>query len=323
MLPKYVYTDRGRYVYRPPKLPYVHLGRVDSLSIADVWRQYEKLTDKDTATVQFIADEYYKGKEGAGSFASLKDDKARAARRDSLDRLLATKAKGRWGDKRYETITPGRITKYLEYKGTVSANREIAALSAAWSYCYARDIVTLENPCIGVRRNPEHHRTRLVTPEEYKAIYDHAPKYIQVAMDLAYLCRMRRAEALDTRVRDMLDDGLDTRRVKGSKDAVTLWSDKLRKACDYGLEGCLRVPDMTIVNNNGRPVKAAAFSTAWQRLQVAAKSEGWISERFTFHDLKSMGVSNFKGDKLEAGGWSDPNMVKVYDRKKLEVEATE
>ena len=46
-------------------------------------------------------------------------------------------------------------------------------------------------------------------------------------------------------------------------------------------------------------------------------------EPFNFHDLKARGISNFEGDKLKASGHNDPKMLKVYDRKKIVVEATE
>ena len=69
----------------------------------------------------------------------------------------------------------GVIRQFLDWRATtapVSAYRARPALSAAWSYCYQRDIVTTKNPCLGVSRNIETPRTRLVTDTEYKAVYD-------------------------------------------------------------------------------------------------------------------------------------------------------
>lgn len=43
---------------------------------------------------------------------------------------------------------------------------------------------------------------------------------------------------------------------------------------------------------------------------------------FNFHDLKAAGVSDYDGDKLAASGHKDAKMLKVYDRKKIEVDAT-
>jgi hypothetical protein len=40
-------------------------------------------------------------------------------------------------------------------------------------------------------------------------------------------------------------------------------------------------------------------------------------------DIKARGVSNFEGDKLKESGHKNAKMLKVYDRKKLAIEATE
>ena len=45
--------------------------------------------------------------------------------------------------------------------------------------------------------------------------------------------------------------------------------------------------------------------------------------RFSFHDLKATGVSDFEGDKKKASGHKSERMVNVYDRKRIEVDATE
>ena len=250
----------------------------------------------------------------SGRFAKLADKKER---KRQLEVVLNTDARGRFGGKRYDNITPGTIRKYLDYKGTVAANREIAALSAAWSYCYERDIVTVTNPCKGVRRLKETPRKRYVTANEYKAAYETMPSHIQVAMELAYLCRMRLGEVLDTRVKDIEEAGLNTRRQKGSKDALTLWSSRLEKAVNKGLRGCIRTPEMTIVNRNGSPVKQSSFQTTWQRKMKE------FEPRFTFHDLKARGVSDFSGDKKKASGHKSERMVDVYDRKRIVIEATD
>jgi len=309
-LPKYVYVNRGRYIYRPPGAKDIVIGKT-SLSIPDVWESYKQLTGQSNDTLDYIASEYFKGV----TFAKLADQKER---KRLLNAILDIEANGRFGTKPYRTVTPGRIRKYLDFKGTVSANREVAALSAAWSYCYQRDIVTIPNPCKGVTRITEKPRTRLTTQAEYKAVYELAPTPYKVAMELAYLCRMRRSEVLDTRVKDILPEGLDTRRLKGSKDAITLWSDRLRAAVELGLKGKIRVPEMPIVTLGGSKIASNSFSKAFAKLVKAAGVEP-----FTFHDLKSAGVSDFTGDKLEAGGWKDASMLNVYNRSKLKVDATE
>lgn len=212
-------------------------------------------------------------------------------------------------------ITPGVIRKYLDYKNSITANREISALSAAWSYCYERDKVTIANLCKGVRRIPESPRDRYITEGEYKAVYNIAPDHYKVAMELAYLCRMRRGEVLDTRYRDVESEGLNTRRLKGSNSALTLWTPRLSAAVELGLKGKMRVPDMPLV---GMGIKGDTFTQGFRKLVKRAGVE-----LFVFHDIKAKGVSDFTGDNRKVGGHKSERMVDIYDRKRIVIEATE
>ena len=47
-----------------------------------------------------------------------------------------------------------------------------------------------------------------------------------------------------------------------------------------------------------------------------------LKERFTFHDLKAKGVSDFQGEKRDAAGHKTVAMAEVYDRKKGRVPPT-
>ena len=310
-LPRYIYIQRKRIIYRPPGAKAIVIGHV-GMELADIWQAYRELTGQETTTLQYLVDRY-RDSEHYKSLKS-KDEISR-----SLDNLLKQPAgKVPFGRVKYSSITPGVIRQYLDYRGNVAGNREIAYLSAAWSWCYERDIVKTINPCKGVRRKTEKPRERYITDDEYKLIYDNAIGYLQVAMELAYLCRMRTSEVLDTRVRDIEDEGLNTRRLKGSRTALTLWSPRLRAAVDRGLQGCLRVPEMPIVNNGkGSEVRYSALRSAW----VRACQKAGVTCRF--HDLKAKGISDFEGDKQLAGGHKDPRMVNVYDRKRKKIDATE
>lgn len=317
-LPKYVYNNNGTIVYRPRndgvlQKP-IRLGNTNT-PLSEIWAGYEALTGKSTDTLQFILDQYFE----SDAFNSLKSIKEI---RRSLTNLLNQSVGNRvFGQILIKDITPGVIRKYLDYRNNVAGNREISYLSTAWSWCYERDIVKQINPCKGVRKKTEHARTRYVSDAEYKAVYDMAPKYVQTAMELAYLCRMRLSETLHTKVKDITEKGLLTRRLKGSNDAITIWSNRLKGAVDSGLKGQLRVPEMPIVNSGkGSPVKASTIKTAWQRLMKKCTENGIV--RFTFHDLKAKGVSDFVGDKKKASGHKSGAMVAIYDRKIVEVDST-
>ncbi|MBN6743281.1 tyrosine-type recombinase/integrase, partial [Acidithiobacillus sp. MC6.1] len=112
--------------------------------------------------------------------------------------------------------------------------------------------------------------------------------YVCLAMEMAYLCRMRISEVLAAKWAYVTEDGVLVRRGKGSRDGMTLWSDRLRDA----IEACRThgsVKGMTILHGeNGAKIPYDTFATAWQRLMTKAKAEGL--EPFTFHDLKAKGV---------------------------------
>ncbi len=138
-------------------------------------------------------------------------------------------------------------------------------------------------------------------------------------MEVAYLCRMRRIEIRDLKKKDLLPEGLDTRRVKGSNDTITLWSDRLRNAIHVATSHKRKIDSLYIfADDNGQPVTDDAFSSAWGRLKKKYKGKP-----FTFHDLKARGISDFDGNKQDAGGHKTASMVAVYDRKKKKVRATD
>ena len=138
-------------------------------------------------------------------------------------------------------------------------------------------------------------------------------------MEIAYLCRMRIGEILQATKSDVTDDGFITRRLKGSNDAVTLWSDRLKSVINEALS--LEGDSVLLIHNkDGQPIKYDSFSSAWRRLMKKAAQEG--IETFTFHDLKAAGVSDFEGDKQAASGHKTAAMVATYDRKRKRVKAT-
>ena len=310
--------NRGRYIFRPPGEKDTALGRVSEMTKAEVYKSVEQLSGNNKDDVKWLISLYKESEHLDGL-------KSKKAINQGLDRLIRIPLKGggKFGDVKLKDVTPGLIRKLLDYCGNTTINRDIANFSKAWSWCYERDHVRLINPCKGVSRNPESDRSyRYITDEEYQAVFDVAKVHVKVAMEIAYACRMRISEVLDTRVKDIEDDGLNTRRLKGSNDALTLWSPRLKKAVDIGLEGCVRVPDMPIVNTRSsegvHDVKYQSFYDAFTEATEAAKVED-----FHFHDIKAKGASDFTGNKKDAGGWKSDSMVPVYDRKRKTVKATE
>lgn len=83
-------------------------------------------------------------------------------------------------------------------------------------------------------------------------------------MEFAYLCRMRRCEILRATRKQILSEGFDTLRSKGSRDAITLWSTRLRKA----VKADAKVTGMYVIHDKqGQRITESAFKSAWTRTQ--------------------------------------------------------
>lgn len=328
--PKYVYLKKGRWVY----VPYLgdgKLGKEIVLCPADspislIAKEAEKasMAGTDTHALSWLCNQFL---ESPGF-----SERAPRTQKD-YRRYSARILQGNNGKKDFRTVTPATIRKYLD-KGkkdgrAVQANREVAFLSIVFSWAYERDMLPrgMQNPCLKVKKNKETHRKLYVTDDAYQHVYHLAtPWYIQPMMEFAFLCRLRKAEILSITAADIGEDGLFARRTKGSRDATTLWSERLRHAVDQCLDRSSSITQIDpakrpLIHDNGQAITESAFDTAWQRLMKKAMKAG-LSEPFTFHDLKKKGISDFDGDKQKAGGWQDGQMLKVYDVKSISVEAT-
>lgn len=340
-LPPYVYRGRSCYEYRPyvrgQKRPTIRLCKLtDPLSL--VWEQYEKQLRQPTDTLGWLLDQYLASRQ----FTHM-SDRPKSLRTVTEQRRQAAAIKGYpfnagqpFGNIKRAKITRGIMRRYLDaraFEGSpVSGNREHALISAAWNWALERDLIMEPNPCTGVSRNTERHRTRLVTPAEYTAVYQLAgqraetstrnpPAYLQPAMELAYLCRMRKSEILGAKKSDVTPAGFETRRLKGSRDALTEWSDRLVAAVDAAKATPRNIEGIWLLQDkHGQRITVTAFNSAWRRLIARAQKRG--IEPFHFHDLKAAGVSDFEGDKQAAGGHRTAAQVRIYDRATLRVKPT-
>ncbi len=326
-LPKYVYLKKGRYVYVP------HLGKgklgkeillcPEKSPLSEIWQRYEEVTEIAPGdSLEWLCLEYQK----SAKFLSLATSTQKDYKKyhESIMRRAAN------SNQPYASITPGMLRKYLDNRASenapVLANREVAYLSAVYTWAIQRDLLppTFSNPCHKVQRNREKHRTRYISDEEYEIVYNLAisPWYLRPLMEIGYLCRMRPSEARRLLHSDILKEGLYTRRLKGSRDSITKWSPRLRRAVKVAQDHETTIPSLYLfTNKQGCVLTYSAVKSAWDRLMTKALKNG-LSERFTIHDLKAKGISDFIGDKQAASGHKTATMIAVYDRKKPEVDST-
>jgi len=296
-MPKGVQLDKYGYYLRKP---YKRLAPADA-DRSTVWRAYEQYVHTDDAhTLAGLIRRYLT----SDRFFKLAPKTQKECRR-ALERLSDRKIKGgTFGGVQTAQVTPGVIRRYLDSRESKTmANREIAYLSAAFSWAFERDQVK-SNPCRGVRRNTETRRERYVTDEEYRTLYQRAPDRVQIIMELAYLCAARKIEVLD-----LLPEGVLLRRRKGSKDNVVKWSPRLEAVVNRALGLPSEIASVWLIHDRkGQPIKSTSLDTAWHRLQPG----------FRFHDLKKKGVSD--SASANPAGHRSPAMVALYNVKRDEVE---
>lgn len=94
-------------------------------------------------------------------------------------------------------------------------------------------------------------------------------------------------------------------------------------------EGSWGVPDVRGFRENHADADLASISAEWKRRYDTKASSGMtkalirrLKERFTFHDLKAKGVSDFEGDKQRTAGHRMARAAAIYDRKTETIKPT-
>ncbi len=210
------------------------------------------------------------------------------------------------------------LDNYRNGSATISANHHVQFLKAAWNYVSERDDLVPPNPCLRVRLNQQSPRNRYVTDQDlqaYKNLCSYR-SYMPLAMELAYLCRLRANEVYSLRTEHVLKDGLRIFRGKGSMGEITLWTLRLRKVVEdcQNWNKCIRgvsiLSPWFLHDRKGCKYTMSNHKSQWARLQKAADAAGL--ERFNFHDLKAKGYTD---QEIQDAGHMSQKMHKVYDRR--------
>lgn len=323
-LPKYVYKGKSAYVYKPyisgQKRKEIRLCALTATT-REIYEAYEAITHfKLPETLSWLIDLYL----NSDRFKSLSKNTVKSYRLYAKNVINTPINNGIFGDTLLIDIDIVVIRHYLDslHKTPIEGNRRVAFLNSVYNWGIQRGYAKT-NPTKGITRYTEKPRKLYVTDKMYNDFYMLADKpwYIRPMMELAYLCRMRRVEVLDIRKSDITEEGLRIRRVKGSNDTITNWSDRLIKAVNYCLQRESIIESVYLIHNSkGQKINDGTFTTAWGLLWRNKAPKDWV--RFSYHDLKAKGVSDFEGDKQLAGGHKTNAMVAVYDRKLKTVKAT-
>ena len=162
----------------------------------------------------------------------------------------------------------------------VSANRDHALLRVVYNNAVECGWCT-ENPAAGIRRRTERPRRRIATPEEIRALTEHAPPVWRAIIAVALLTGMRESELRLLRRDALTEDGIVLVRPKTGAESIIEWTPALRDAVEAAIGGWQFESIYVFPSRNGGAYSADGFRTVWHRLRERARVYG-----LEFRDLR-------------------------------------
>lgn len=194
-----------------------------------------------------------------------------------------------FGKMRLGALRPSHVAVFLEKRrkagrGAIAANREFAVLSSVHNFGMRQGWLEA-NPCLGVRRNPEKPRKRVVTDPEFLEGFEASPEPFQDLLAVAYLSGARQGDVVSwTRLGNLRTEGIVYQQSKTGKPHTIEWSDALRF---FVRRAMARFPDAehVLVNKFGQPWTVWAIASQMRRLKIT----------WTFRDLRAKAETDRPG----------------------------
>lgn len=309
-LPKYVREHHGSWWFRPP-----NGGNVKVCKVGDYPALYKYLADKldpisndELTTLNKCFDRY--------DFEIIPQlaPGTQKSYRQALRYLREA-----FGHMHPNDVRPRDVGRFLDVaKGRVTKNRQVAVLSAVYTKCVGRWYVADRNPCIGVERHKARKRSRYITDDEYKTVWDAMPPRIRLAMDLALLTGQRQGDLLNLKWEAVSPAGIYFRQGKTGKRLLVETSPELAAVLDRARKMAPQIPNVYVIRKRlGDPYSSEGFRAIWQRYMRRLVRSQALRERFTFHDIRAKSVSDAAtlNEAFERAGHTSMAMTRgVYDR---------
>jgi integrase len=220
-------------------------------------------------------------------------------------------------------VRPHHIAKFHDEKGKkapVSANRSLEVIRHVFTKAKRWGHVD-DNPAKALGRHPETPRDRVVSVDEYLAVYMMASPAYQVAMELERLTGMRQADILKLKWSEVTREGIFNQAGKNKRKLLFKMNHSLEITLNdaRGILGDA-ISHYVVPSRKGGRFTSSGFQSGWQRLMRKAAKEGVA--RFTFHDIRSVAADLKEDDKSAAEllGNTLTTTRKHYRRKHVMVE---
>jgi site-specific recombinase XerC len=345
-LPKRCYWDgRDRVWYTVHKDPKPRRQRIAGAeaTLADLHRLLEDLAGVQHGTVGFVCDKFHESNEFKALAERTRSDYEKERK---IAAALPTKV-GPLGTLVLARMTVPMVQNLIDAiarETPTKANHLLRYLRRVFAWGIRRDHCR-NNPCAGVAQAKEKRERKLPDPaavtkmlvflQERASVALRRPgacaPYLWIAIELAFLCRLRGIEVITLTDEHALPEGVLTNRRKGSRDNIVAWTPRLRAVWDAALElrsatwERRRMPTPIhakdrplLVGLKGERIRKGSFDSAWQSAITRAIDEGIITpeQRFAPHGMKRRGITDTLGTRQEkqvASGHKSEAMLDVYD----------
>jgi integrase len=153
------------------------------------------------------------------------------------------------------------------------ANRVLSVMRGVFDYALIEERIDY-NPCVGIKPYPEAKRKRLISLDEWIAIYNEAAERLQLIMRIQYLTGQRISDVLAIRRNQLTDDGIEFDQKKTEARLTVRWSPDLRDAVDEALALLGDAPTLTLFRSaTGKPPDYRSVHEQWTRACLAAEVE--------------------------------------------------
>lgn len=205
-----------------------------------------------------------------------------------------------------------RTAKRLLGDKPVMANRVIVVLRELFEYWAEQGIVS-DNPAMMVKKYRTVSRSRLVTPQEFNAIYSHASEQMQIILDLWRLTGQRVMDAATIKRVDLRDEGIYFRQAKTKAELIVRWNPELRETVERAKALHGNVKALTLLHDaKGKPLRYGTVHKMWR-----AASQG--VEDVQARDIRAMALTTMKQQKgkkaaQDLGGHKREATTEIYLR---------
>lgn len=203
---------------------------------------------------------------------------------------VAIKLRAFFKGARLGVITPAHIAMWMDnYPSQIQANTGKSIISEVFKIAVRHGVVKC-NPCMEISYHPIKGRDRLISDQEYRAIWLQAEPHVQVAMDIGYLTGTRIQDILDIKLQDITSEGVFVKQGKTKKRILFQASSALDEVISRARLIPRSVRGMHLLcTRRGSPYSYDAFNKSWLKAVRAAGVEG-----VHFHDIRAKAATEAK-----------------------------